>query len=179
MGQPRGIRLRDEDERIIEEISKKEGIKISTVVINIVHRYLKIERSKRERGDITLAGEIVKNRHNSIKKSDIPKIIEKDAKYIINEMELQTKLDFEEVARRITEWNNDENQLRLVYRKLENMAIFNAQHNLGKTWSEIQCKMYCRIFEKIKNESMKSSINFITNNSFQFEITLNKNLNNH
>ncbi len=169
MAQPRGIRLRDEDDKEINIIAEQNGTTFSTVIANIVHNYLKIERSKEERGDITLAGDIVRNRHESIKKSDIIKIVEKDAKFIIKEMRFQADLDFDELRKRVIEWNNIENKLKLVTKDRKDSVLFIGQHRLGRTWSEIQCKMYCRMFELIKETVIKNSIKF-DRDSFEFEV---------
>ena len=173
MAQPRGIRLRDEDDIEINSIAEQHGTTFSTVIANIVHNYLKIERSKEERGDITLAGEIVRNRHESIKKSDIIKIVEKDAKFIIKEMRFQVDLNFDELRKRIMEWNNIENKLKFVTKDRKESVLFIGQHRLGKTWSEIQCKMYCRMFELIKETVLKNSIKF-DRDSFEFEVVRHK-----
>ena len=139
MAQSRGIRLREKDDIEINLIAEQQGTTFSTVVSNIISNYLHIEKSKMERGDITLAGEIIKNRHESIKKSDITKIAIQDAKFIIKEMKMQTDVDFDKIAKRILEWNNIENKLRLVKRERRDSIIFIGQHRLGRTWSEIQC----------------------------------------
>ena len=132
MAKPRGIRLKDIDDKEILETAKQQGTTFSTVVSNIISNYLHIERSKIERSDITLAGEIIKNRHESIKKSNIDKITTADAKYILKEMGMQTTINFDEVSRRILEWNNLENKLRLVTRNTKDSVLFIRQHRLGK-----------------------------------------------
>ena len=169
MAQPRGIRLKDKDDIEINQIAKQQGTTFSTVISNIISNYLHIEKSKMERGDITLAGEIIKNRHESIKKSDIGKIAIQDAKFIIKEMEMQTDVDFNEISKRILEWNNIENKLRLVKRERRESVIFIGQHRLGRTWSEIQCKMYCNMFELVGETIIPNSTKF-DGTSFQFEI---------
>ena len=169
MGQPRGIRLKDKDDTEINQIAKQQGTTFSTVISNIISNYLHFEKSKIERGDITLAGEIIKNRHKSIKKSDIGKIATQDAKFILKEMEMQTDVDFDEMSKRILEWNNQENKLKLVKRERRESVIFIGQHRLGEIWSEIQCKMYCKMFELIGETILSNSTKF-DSTSFQFEI---------
>lgn len=169
MAQPRGIRLRNKDDVEISQIAKQQGTTFSTVIANIISNYLHIEKSKMERGDITLAGEIIKNRHESIKKSNIAKIAIQDAEFIIREMEMQTDVDFNEIAKRILEWNNIENKLRLVKRDRRDSVIFMGQHRLGRTWSEIQCRMYCKMFELVGETVIKNSTKY-DSTSFQFEM---------
>lgn len=139
------------------------------MVSNIISNYLHIEKSKIERGDITLAGEIIRNRHESIKKSDIVKIAIQDAKFIIKEMEMQTDVDFNEITKRILEWNNIENRLLLIKRERRESVLFIGQHRLGITWSEIQCRMYCKMFELVGETVLPNSTKF-DSTSFKFEI---------
>jgi len=46
-------------------------------------------------------------------------------------------------------------------------TVFMQKHSLGATWSEIQCKMYCKMFE-IVGETVRSMK--YDSSSFSFEI---------
>ncbi len=97
----------------------------------------------------------------------IPKIVKGDAMYILSEMQFQVdNLDFKELTKRITEWNK-ENGLVFVMRNRENSKVFMQRHDLGIIWLEIQCKMYCVVYERIGETILTKKIE---KSSFSFEI---------
>ena len=92
----------------------------------------------------------IKRRHDSIKKTDIPRIAKEDTIYIITEMKKQVEsLDFDEVLRRIIEWN-EENKLSFRVEYTGNHIKCTQIHDLGQRWSELQCRIYCKMFETVK-----------------------------
>ena len=162
-----GVRLNKEDHDEYLKAVKESGTNPSAMTAKIVHDWLRFQRIKQYRGDITLSGEILKKRHDSIKKNDIDKIVEHNAKVVISEMKYQVdNLDFVEVSRRILEWNR-ENGIAMIMRDRKDNTVFMQKHLLGAIWSEIQCKMYCKMFENIGEiiRSMKYN-----SNSFSFEV---------
>ncbi len=162
-----GVRLNKEDHEIYLKIVKENGTNPSAMTAKIVYDWLHFHRTKQYRGDITLSGEILKKRHDAIKKSEIGKIIEHNAKTIISEMKFQVdNLDFVEMSRRILEWNR-ENGMAMIMRDRQDNTIFMQKHPLGKIWSEIQCKMYCRMFEIIGETIRSKKYN---SSSFSFEV---------
>jgi len=170
MGNPLGFRLRDEDQDEFLEIVDQEGMSVSSLTSKIVHDWLRFRRSKQHRGDITLASKILKSRHDAIQKEMIPKIVKWDSKYILSEMQFQVdNLDFKELTKRITEWNR-ENGLIFVMRDRERGKVFMQKHDLGIIWSEIQCKMYCMMYECIGETVLYQKFE---KNSFSFEIVSN------
>ena len=167
MGNPLGFRLRDEDQEEFLEIVNQDGMSVSSLTAKIVHDWLRFRRSKQHRGDITLASKILKSRHDAIQKKKIPKIVKEDSKYILSEMQFQVdNLDFKELTKRITEWNR-ENGLVFVMRNRENSKVFMQKHDLGMIWSEIQCKMYCMMYERIGETILSKKIE---RSSFSFEV---------
>jgi hypothetical protein len=167
MGNPLGFRLRDEDQEEFLEIVDQEGMSVSSLTSKIVHDWLRFRRSKQTRGDITLASKILRSRHEAIQKKMIPKIVKGDSKYILSEMQFQVdNLDFKELTKRITEWNK-ENGLLFVMRNREGSKVFMQKHDLGIVWSEIQCKMYCMMYESIGETILSKKFE---KNSFSFEI---------
>ena len=164
---PISIRLREKDQKELARIVEEEGTTTSAIISKVMHEWIHFGRSKEFRGDITLAGQILKTRHNAIKRTDISKIVKSDASFILEEMEYQIdELSFEEVSKRIREWNK-ENGLSLVVVERKDHLIFKQRHMLGPVWSEIQCKMYSEMFKGIGEiiEEIK-----YTNNSFSFKI---------
>ncbi|MDH5431879.1 MAG: hypothetical protein OEW78_08385 [Nitrosopumilus sp.] len=171
MANPISVRLKENDQKELERIVDEEGTTNSAIISKIIHEYLNFRRTKEFRGDITLASDILKTRHDAIKKTEIPKIIKSNANYILEEMEYQADIiDFPELVKRIKEWNK-ENKLSLVIVEKNDSVIFKQKHVLGPVWSEIQCKMYSEMFrcigEIIENEQHN-------NNSFSFRIIRQK-----
>ena len=162
-----GVRLNKEDHAEYLKIVKEIGTNPSAMTAKIVHDWLRFQRTKQYRGDITLSGEILKKRHEAIKKSEIEKIVKHNAKVIISEMEFQVdNLDFTELSRRILDWNR-ENGIAMIMRDRKDNTVFMQKHAFGIIWSEIQCKMYCTMFEIIGEtiRSMKYG-----SSSFSFEV---------
>ena len=167
MANPISIRLKEKDQEKLAKIVDEEGTTTSAIIAKIVHDWIHFGRSKEFHGDITLASQILKTRHDAIKKIEIPKIIKLDADFIIEEMEYQADvLDFDEVTKRIREWNK-ENGLSLIIVEKKDEVVFKQRHSLGATWSEIQCKMYSEMFKRINEitEDVK-----YTKNSFSFKV---------
>jgi len=147
---PVSYRLLDNLHEDFMKLCHNEKRTPSQMTAIIVQQYLKFSGQKSRSGDITMARHAIKIRHNSIKKSDIPQIAKNDAKYIIKQMKIQIpELSFEDVLRRITEWN-EENKLSFHVERLRNNVTITQFHELGERWSEIQCRMYCNMFEIIK-----------------------------
>ena len=110
MGNSRGVRLKDKNNQLIDEIKDQRGLSFSAMISHITDDWLHSRRSKQQRGDITFAAEIIKNFLKHIDKKHIKKIANTNAKYIIDEMHFQAdELDFDELTKRIMEWNNKEN----------------------------------------------------------------------
>ena len=167
MTNPISIRLKGKDQDELSKIVEEEGTTTSAIISKIVHDWIHFGRSKEFRGDITLASQILKTRHDAIKKTDIAKIVKSDATFILEEMEYQTDgLDFDEMAKRIREWNK-ENGLSLAMIEKKDEVVFKQRHMLGSTWSEIQCKMYAEMFKGIGE--IITDVKH-TKNSFSFKV---------
>jgi hypothetical protein len=150
-----GVRLNKDDHVEYLRIVKEVGTNPSAMTAKIVHDWLRFHRTKQYRGDITLSVEILKKRHEAIKKGEIDKIVKHNSRVIISEMEFQVdNLDFAEISRRILEWNR-ENGMAMIMRDRKDNTVFMQKHSLGVIWSEIQCKMYCKMFEMV-GETIRS-----------------------
>ena len=162
-----GVRLNKDDHVEYLRIVKEVGTNPSAMTAKIVHDWLRFHRTKQYRGDITLSVEILKKRHDAIKKGEIDKIVKHNSRVIISEMEFQVdNLDFKEISRRILEWNR-ENGMAMIMRDRKDNTVFMQKHSLGVIWSEIQCKMYCKMFE-IVGETIRSMK--YDSNSLSFEV---------
>lgn len=162
-----GVRLNQDDHDEYLKIVKEMGTNPSAMTAKIVHDWMRFQRTKQYRGDITLSGEILKKRHDAIKKTEVGKIVKHNAKVIVSEMEFQVdNLDFTEMSRRILDWNR-ENGIAMIMRDRKDNTVFMQKHSLGIVWSEIQCKMYCAMFEIIGE--IVRSIKY-DSNSFSFEV---------
>ena len=168
-GKTIGVRLLADDIEGFEKITEQSGMNQSSLIANIVHDWIRFRRSKIERGDITLAGEILKNIFNAIPENSLKRIAKKNAKFIIKEMQWQVEdLDFEEVSKRITEWNN-ENDRQLISRTKNDQVKFKQRHDIGKGWSIHQSEMYAEMFRLIGETIVPDSIKH-DRTSFSFEV---------
>ena len=164
-----GVRLLAEDQKAFDRIVKEEGINQSLKIAKIVHDWIHFMRSKQERGDITLAGKIISNLINAISKDDLIKIAKKNAKYVISEMKWQEdELDFDEISKRIVEWNM-ENEQKLIQKSKMGLIAFKQRHDLGLGWSIHQCEMYAEMFRIIGETILPNSVNH-SKNEFSFEV---------
>lgn len=164
-----GIRLLPEDEIPFREIVEAKRSNSSAIVAKIVHDWIHFMKSKQERGDITLAGEIIKNLLNVISKPELVKIAKKNAKYVIAEMKWQEdNLDFAEISKRIREWNM-ENERILIPKEKQRLVSFKQRHDLGIGWSIHQCEMYAEMFRLINETINPNSIKY-DKTSFSFEV---------
>ena len=82
-----GVRLLAEDQQSFEKIVREEGINQSLKIAKIVHDWIHFMHSKQERGDITLAGQIISNLINTIPKESLVKLAKKNAKFVVGEMQ--------------------------------------------------------------------------------------------
>ncbi|QMU54718.1 MAG: hypothetical protein GKS07_07430 [Nitrosopumilus sp.] len=74
---------------------------------------------------------------------------DKAASEILAEWRLQTDiLDLKEFDKRILEWHNL-NKLRIKCFNSNEHVRYVIKHDMGLSWSEFNCMMYCRILEKI------------------------------
>ena len=168
-GNTMGVRLRTEDQSDFQKIVDEEGTNQSSKIAKIVHDWLRFMKSKQERGDITLAGEIIKNCFNAIPKEELCNIARKNAKYVIKEMKWQEEdLDFDEVSKRIVEWNM-ENERQLIQRKRNDRISFKQRHDLGIGWSIHQCEMYAEMFRLVGETVEPNSVKH-DKGSFGFEV---------
>jgi dihydroneopterin aldolase len=164
-----GVRLLAEDQKAFEKIVNEEGINQSLKIAKIVHDWIHFMRSKQERGDITLAGHIISNVINAVPKKELIKIAKKNAKYVIGEMKWQDdSLDFDEIVKRIMEWNM-ENDRKLIERSKPGLALFKQRHDLGIGWSTHQCEMYAEMFRLIGEMVSPNSTKY-NKEEFSFEI---------
>jgi hypothetical protein len=169
-----GIRLLPEDEEPLRDVVAEKRSNSSAVIAKIVHDWLHFMKSKQERGDITLAGEIIKNLLNAISKSELVKIAKKNAKYVMAEMRWQDdNLDFTEMSKRIMEWNM-ENERTLISREKVGVVAFKQRHDLGIGWSTHQCEMYAEMFRLVGETVNPGSIKY-GRDSFTFEIIRHEN----
>ncbi len=160
--------LDEEEAEIFDKLVEDGGeITASQMTREIMKRYLRFRRTKTQRGDITISKTLLRSRHNGIKKTEISRIAEEDATYVIEQMKIQEKkLTPEEVLKRITEWNK-ESKMELEVQTPGNRIIVSNMHSLGERWSEIQCKMYCKMFEIIRCTTVSKEY---TDNTFSFEV---------
>ena len=170
MGNPHGVRLLDEDESQVQDLMDNSGHSFSGQISYIVHDWLHSGRSKEENEDITLAGEILKNLLRHIDRKKIPKIAKQNAKYVIKAMKYQVDVvDFDELSKRMMEWNNKKNLLTMKKFERKESVKFMQRHTLGIEWSQHQSIMYPLMFEMIGRDIVPNSVKY-DGASFSFEI---------
>lgn len=77
-------------------------------------------------------------------------------------------LDFDEVLKRIVEWNM-KNERKLIQRNRNDRGSFKQRHDLGIGWSAHQCEMYAEMFRLVGETVEPSSIKY-DKGSFGFEV---------
>ena len=173
MGNSRGVRLSESNDKKIDEIKDQMGLSFSALISHIADDWLHSRRSKQQRGDITFAAEIIKNFLKHIDEKNIRKIANANAKYIIDEMRFQADmLDFEELTKRIMEWNNKENGIEMIKKPRKGSVMFVQRHHLGINWSMHQCLTYARMFEMIGETPVPDTVKY-DSSKFSFEIIRN------
>ncbi len=168
-GEMFGVRLNGEDMKQFACIVEEERSNKSSMSARIIHDWIHFMKSKQERGDITLAGEIIKNLINALPPENIARIAKKNAKYVISEMKWQNDdLDFAELSKRIVEWNM-ENDRKLIPKEKPGLVLFKQRHELGMGWSVHQCEMYSEMFRLIGETINTNSVKH-DKTSFSFEV---------
>lgn len=82
-----GFRLKTkEDYNELMYLCDENMTNSSSLMAGVLSDWLHSRRSKKERGDITLAVEILKNILRNINKKQIKKIAETNAKYVLDEI---------------------------------------------------------------------------------------------
>lgn len=159
-----------QDYKELMQICDENMTNQSSLMAGILSDWLHSRRSKKERGDITMASEVLKNFLKHVNKKEITKIAESNAKYIIDEMDFQEdSLGFEELTHRIMDWNNKENDIRMVRKNKKDSTVFMQRHNLGFEWSMHQCLTYANMFELIGETIVPKSTKY-DKNSFSFGV---------
>ena len=106
---------------------------------------------------------------NTIPKESLVKLAKKNAKFVVGEMQWQEEnLDFEEVAKRVIEWNM-ENERKIIRKEKKGLVSFKQRHDLGLGWSTHQCEMYAEMFRLINETVVPNSVKY-GKDSFSFEI---------
>jgi hypothetical protein len=81
--------------------------------------------------------------------SKIDECTEDIASYILGEMKIQVgKLDYEEFENRLLKWNK-ENNIEFAKFEERDSIIYVSRHDLGRNWSELQCKIYTMMLKKM------------------------------
>jgi len=157
----------------LEIESQRKGLTITSLAGNILEDYVNKRTLKEERGDITIGKQILRYliQNNNSKQDEMESDIEKAANEILAEWRLQTSnLTFNEFDKRVHEWHNL-NKLRIRSFHDDEHVLYVVKHDLGYHWSEFQCKMYCKILEKLGKMIVSSSFDDL---SFTIEVSHQK-----
>ena len=157
----------------LEIEAQRKGLTITSLTGNILEDYVNKRTLKEERGDVTIGKQVLRYiiEDNNSEQDEMESNIEKASNEILAEWKLQTSnLTFNEFDKRICEWHNL-NKLRIRSFYDNKHVRYVIKHDLGYHWSEFQCKMYCKILEKLDKMIVSSSFDDL---SFTIEVSHQK-----
>ena len=164
-------RISNRDYKWLENQANQNESSISALTGNIIHWYVS-KLALKTNTDIHINKEILglfldscsfmrNDMNNNNEYSQIVKRnIEKAAMFILSEWRMQMgQVDFAEFKKRITEWHKLNHMQVKFFNSDSNhhSSKITIMHNLGILWSEFQCRLYCKMLEKIKNVTVVSS----------------------
>ena len=147
----------------LEEEALKKGLSITTLAGNILEDYAEKKSLKEERGDLMVGKKILSHllecgnnpKHANTNDNEhyydnmLTSNTDKAASEILAEWRLQTDiLDLKEFHKRILGWHNL-NKLRIKCFDINEHVRYVIKHDMGLSWSEFNCMMYCKMLEKI------------------------------
>ena len=165
------VRISNRDYKWLEGQASQNESSISALTGSIIHWYVS-KLALKTNTDVYINKEILglfldscsfmrNGTYNSNEDSQIVKRnIEKAAMFILSEWRMQMgQVDFAEFKKRITEWHKLNHMQVKFFNSGDNQhnSKISIMHNLGILWSEFQCRLYCKILEKIKNVTVISS----------------------
>lgn len=166
-GEQFNFRLDGQYSKKLKKAALDKEVKSSTLAANIVKKSLDFWEKKSERGEITQPRFVLSKFMEMLDTSKIDDSLEYIASYILGEMKIQVgKLDFDEFERRITKWNK-ENNLEFAKFEESDSVTYLSKHDLGKNWSEVQCKIYSKMFENVGKTVVEKEFDSVT-----FSITI-------
>ena len=134
----------------LKKTAEEKETKPSSLAADIVKKSLDFWEKKRERGEITQARFIIAKYMSILDSSKIDECIDDITSYILSEMKIQVgNLDFEEFEKRILKWNK-ENNIEFAKFESNDSITYISKHDLGRNWSDLQCKTYATMLEKME-----------------------------
>ncbi len=148
-GEQFNFRLDEKYSNKLKKVADEKETKPSSLAADIVKKSLDFWEKKRERGEITQARFVIAKYMNILDASKIDECTEDIASYILGEMKIQVgKLDYEEFEKRLLKWNKENNIEFAKFEELDSI-IYLSKHDLGRNWSELQCKIYIAMLKKM------------------------------
>ena len=146
-GEQFNFRLDETYSKKLKKAADEKDIKSSTLAADIVKKSLDFWEKKRERGEVTQSHYVIAKYMDILKTSRIDDCVSDISSYVLSEMKIQMgTLDFEEFEKRILKWNK-ENSIEFVkFREIDSI-VYVSKHDLGRNWSELQCKVYVKMLE--------------------------------
>jgi len=166
------IRLDEKNFEILNKISRESSQSPSTLGSYIVKQWIEFYYCKMRRGDVIFSQPILKKLLDALDKSHIDDVSEFMANYIIKEIKMQEgDVKYSVLVDHIIKWNRANHLPISVIEKTNHDAnesdIFVSHHNLGRTWSEMECKTYMQAFEMIGKTIMSNEYD---EDTFSFEV---------
>ena len=149
VGEQFNFRLDKQYSERLKKTADQKAIKPSSLAADIVKKSLDFWEKKRERREITQVRFIIAKYMSILDSSKIDECIDDIASYILSEMRIQVgKVEFNEFEKRVLKWNK-ENSIEFAKFEDSDSITYISKHDLGKSWSELQCKIYATMLEKI------------------------------
>ncbi len=134
---------------IFNQIAKEMNLSPGTLGTKVITDFVQFYYYKIERGDLTISQPILKSILQYVNHDKIDDISKFQADYILSEIKAQEgTVTYDKLVTRAIKWNKG-NHLIFNQIKQNGSDIFVSKHSLGKQWSELQCKTYSNLFEKI------------------------------
>ena len=166
------IRLDSKTLAIFNDIAKQLNLNPGTLGTQIITQWVEFYYYKIQRGDITISKQILSKYFKVFDKKRIDEIAKYTAKFIINEIKTQegNNITYPLLIDHILKWNKGNH---LIFNKIEkdDCDVFISRHNLGRNWSEIECKTYTTAFELIGETVINTEFE---DDIFSFEVVRHK-----
>ena len=174
------IRLNEKSFEMLNKISDESNQSPSTLGSHIVKQWIEFYYCKMRRGDVIFSQSILRKLLDALDKSHIDEVSEFMANHIIKEIKMQEgNADYPVLVDHILKWNKVNHlHMSMIEKTNHNVNesnIFTSRHNLGKNWSEMECKTYKRVFEMIGKTILSSEYD---EDTFSFEVIKKRELTN-
>jgi len=166
------IRLDGKTLAIFNDIAKQMNLSPGTLGTQVVTQWVKFYYYKMQRGDVTLSKQVLSKFLEVLDKKRIEEAAMYAAKVMMDDIKTQkgNKITYQTLVDHILKWNKGNH---LIFNKIEkdNCDMFLSKHDLGYNWSELECKIYAKVFQSIGQTVINTEFE---DNIFSFEVVRHK-----